>query len=106
FKYGHGGDEVAAWGAGDAILQDRNLNANPLGLGKLPYSARGSETYGGGIVAEQNLISGILPVTTNGRGWRVAITVDVPTLLIKILHPTLCTFTMTTHDYDMHSVGM
>lgn len=106
FKYGHGGDEIAAWAAGDAILQDRNLNANPLGLGKLPYSARLSETYAGGIVDDHNLISGILPVTTNGRGCRVAITVDVPTFLIKIVSPTLNTITMTTQGYAKSKGGM
>ena len=106
FKFGHGGDAVAAWAAGDAILQDRNLNANPLGLGKLPYSARGSETYAGGIVDDHNLISGILPVTANGRGCRVAITVDVPTFLIKIVSPTLNTITMTTQGYAKSKGGM
>src|SRR6266511_3007905 len=45
YKYGHGGDEVAAWDAGNAILQDRNLKGNPLGLGVLAYAARGSEEY-------------------------------------------------------------
>jgi len=106
YKYGHGGDAVAAWAAGDAILQDRNLSANPLGLGKLPYRAQGSEDYANAIVAEQNLISGILPVTTNGRGCRVAITVDVPTFLIKIVSPTLNTITMTTQGYAKSKGGM
>jgi hypothetical protein len=106
FKYGHGGDAVAAWDAGNAILQDRNLNANPLGLGKLPYAARGSENYQDGIVEDHNLISGILPVTTNGRGCRVAITVDVPTFLIKVLSPALNTIKMTTQGYAKSKGGM
>jgi hypothetical protein len=104
YSYGHGGDTVAAWAAGDAILQNRNLKANPLGIA-ITYSARGSETYDG-IVEDHNLISGILPVTTNGRGCRVAITVDVPTFLIKILSPSLNTINMTTQGYAKSKGGM
>ena len=104
YSFGHGGDNVAAWAAGDAILQNRNLKANPLGVA-VTYSAQGSETYGG-IVDPHNLISGILPVTTNGRGCRVAITVDVPTFLIKILSPSLNTITMTTQGYAKSKGGM
>jgi hypothetical protein len=104
YSFGHGGDNVAAWAAGDAILQDRNLKSNPLGVA-ITYSARGSETYDG-IVEDHNLISGILPVTTNGRGCRVAITVDVPTFLIKILSPSLNTIKMTTQGYAKSKGGM
>jgi len=104
YSYGHGGDNIAAWAAGDAILQDRNLRGNPLGM-DVTYSARGSETYDG-IVEPQNMISGILPVTTNGRGCRVAITVDVPTFLIKILSPNLNTIRMTTQGYAKSKGGM
>jgi Flp pilus assembly protein TadG len=105
YSFGHGGDAVAAWAAGDAILQNRNLKANPLGVA-ITYSARGSETYEGGIVDDHNLISGLLPVTTNGRGCRVAITVDVPTFLIKILSPSLNTIKMTTQGYAKSKGGM
>jgi hypothetical protein len=105
YKYGHGGTNADAWAAGDAILQNRNLKSNPLGLG-VAYAALGSEVYADAIVAEQNLISGILPVTTNGRGCRVAITVDVPTFLIKILSPSLNTITMTTQGYAKSKGGM
>jgi Flp pilus assembly protein TadG len=104
YSFGHGGDNVAAWAAGDAILQNRNLKANPLGVA-VTYSAQNSETYDG-IVDPHNLISGILPVTTNGRGCRVAITVDVPTFLIKILSPSLNTITMTTQGYAKSKGGM
>jgi hypothetical protein len=45
------------------------------------------------------LIGGILPVNTNGLGCRVAITVQVPTFLIKIVSPALNTITMTTRGY-------
>jgi Flp pilus assembly protein TadG len=105
YTFGHGGDNVAAWAAGDAILQNRNLKSNPLGVA-ITYSAQGSETYDSGIVDDHNLISGILPVTTNGRGCRVAITVDVPTFLIKILSPSLNTITMTTQGYAKSKGGM
>jgi hypothetical protein len=104
YSYGHGGDEVAAWAAGDRILQDRNLMGNPLGV-NVAYSARGSETYDG-IVDPHNMISGILPVTTNGRGCRVAITVDVPTFLMKILSPSFNTIRMTTQGYAKSKGGM
>jgi Flp pilus assembly protein TadG len=105
YSFGHGGDNVAAWAAGDAILQNRNLKANPLGVA-VTYSAQGSETYENGIVDDHNLISGLLPVTTNGRGCRVAITVDVPTFLIKILSPSLNTIKMTTQGYAKSKGGM
>jgi hypothetical protein len=106
YKYGHGGSVADAWAAGNAILQDRNLNSNPLGLGKLPYAPINFEVYAGGIVDPHNLISGILPVTTNGRGCRVAITVDVPTFLIKIVSPDLSTIAMTTQGYAKSKGGM
>lgn len=101
-----GGDVAVAWSAADAVLQQRNLQNNPLGLGILPYAARGSEVYAGGIVADRNLIDGILPVQTNGRGCRVAITVEVPTFLIKIVSPALNTITMTTQAYAKSKTGM
>jgi hypothetical protein len=104
YNYGQGGDVVSAWNAADAVLQSRNLKANPLGIDS-PYAARGSEVYAGGVVGDHNLISGILPVQTNGRGCRVAITVDVPTFLIKIVSPTLNTITMTTQGYVKTKTG-
>jgi len=104
-KYAQGGVVADAWNAADAVLQDRNLNANPLGLGKLPYAALGSEVYDPTVVEPHNLISGILPVQTNGRGCRVAITVDVPTFLIKIVSPSLNTIKMTTQAYAKSKAG-
>ncbi len=104
YNYGQGGDVVSAWNAGDTVLQNRNLKANPLGITS-PYAARGSEGYANAIVADQNLIDGILPVQTNGRGCRVAITVDVPTFLIKIVSPSLNTITMTTQGYAKTKTG-
>src|SRR6266540_568226 len=106
YRYAHGGVAADAWNAADLVLQNRNLRGNPLGLGVLPYAAQGSEVYADGIVEPHNLIDGILPVTTNGRGCRVAITVAVPTFLIKIISPALNTITMTTQGYAKSKSGM
>ncbi len=103
--YSQGGNVVAAWDAGNNLLQDRNLHGNPLGIA-LTYAARGSEVYDGGVVEVHNLNSGILPTNTFGAGCRVAITVDVPTFLIKILSPALNTITMTTRGYAQSRTGM
>ncbi len=103
YKYAQGGIVSDAWNAGDAVLQQRNLLANPLGVA-VTYAALGSEVYDP-TVADQNLISGILPVSTNGRGCRVAITVAVPTFLIKIVSPSLNTITMTTMGYAKSKTG-
>ena len=97
-KYSQTGDVAQAWSAGDAVLRQRNLNKNPLGIGVI-YAARGSETYDQNIVSDQNLNSGILPVHVQGTGCRVAITVDVPTYLIKVVSPSLNTISMTTRAY-------
>jgi Flp pilus assembly protein TadG len=104
YKYAQGGVVADAWAAGDAVLQNRTLKNNPLGI-DTPYAARGSEVYDP-FVDDHNLISGILPVTTNGRGCRVAITVAVPTFLIKIVSPALNTITMTTSAYAKSKTGM
>jgi Flp pilus assembly protein TadG len=103
YKYAQGGVVADAWNAGNAVLQDRNLKGNPLGI-DVAYAALNSEVYDP-TVAEQNLISGILPVSTNGRGCRVAVTVDVPTFLIKIVSPTLNTIKMTTRGYAKTKTG-
>jgi len=103
YKYAQGGVVADAWSAGDAVLQQRNLKANPLGI-PVTYAALGSEVYDP-TVADRNLISGILPVQTNGRGCRVAITVDVPTFLIKIVSPALNTIKMTTMGYAKTKTG-
>jgi hypothetical protein len=103
YKYAAGGVVADAWAAGDAVLQQRNLLGNPLGI-DVTYAALGSEVYDP-TVADHNLISGILPVSTNGRGCRVAITVQVPTFLIKIVSPALNTITMTTRGYAKSKTG-
>lgn len=98
-------DAAAAWLAADEVLQDRNLKGNPLGL-TVTYPPRGSETYDGNVVADQNLNGGILPVSTNGLGCRVAITVNVPTYLIKVVSPALNVIGMTTRAYAKAKGGM
>ncbi|MEP6693739.1 MAG: pilus assembly protein TadG-related protein, partial [Chloroflexota bacterium] len=103
FKWAQTGVVIDGWNAGNAVLQDRNLKANPLGI-TLTYAASGSEVYDP-TVSDQNLASGILPVSTNGRGCRVAITVDVPTFLIKIVSPSLNTIKMTTRGYAKTKTG-
>jgi Flp pilus assembly protein TadG len=104
YKYSGGGLVSDAWAAADAVLQNRTLKSNPLGI-DTPYAALGSEVYDP-TVEDHNLISGILPVQTNGRGCRVAITVAVPTFLIKIVSPALNTITMTTSAYAKSKSGM
>lgn len=97
---------ATAWSAADDILQNRLLHKNPLGL-TVTYAARGSETYDNNIVADVNLNSGILPISnSNGRGCRVAVTVAVPTYLIKIVSPALNTISQTTRAYAKAKGGL
>ncbi len=110
-KYATSGqDAAAAWSAGDNVLQQRNLLHNPLGLA-VTYAARGGETYDNGIVQPINLNSGILPTIVQtppspGLGCRVAITVNVPTYLIKVVSPTLNTIGVTTRGYAKAKSGL
>ncbi|MGH2491045.1 MAG: pilus assembly protein TadG-related protein, partial [Candidatus Limnocylindria bacterium] len=108
YKYAQGGILADAWQAANNVLQQRNLQGNPLGLapgpGGVEYAALGSEVYDP-TVAPQNLVSGILPTNNNGIGCRVAITVQVPTFLIKIVSPTLNTIPMTTRGYAKSKTG-
>jgi len=109
YKYAQGGVIADAWQAADNVLQQRNLQGNPLGLaagpGGVEYAALGSEVYDP-TVAPQNLVSGILPTNNNGLGCRVAITVQVPTFLIKIVSPTLNTIPMITRGYAKTKTGL
>jgi Flp pilus assembly protein TadG len=101
-NYSRGGTTATAYAAGDAVLQDRNLKHNPLGL-TLTYPLYDASGLGYGyddnIVTAINLNSGILPVSSPATGCRVAITVAVPTYLIKIVSPALDTISMTTRAY-------
>lgn len=104
-----GGDAEAAWEAADDVLRGRNLRRNPLGLtieagnATQGYASRGGETYDNSIVTPVNLNSGILPVS---GGCRVAITIGVPTYLVKIISPGLNTIRMTTRAYAKAKGGM
>ena len=109
--YGSGGSVTEAWNAGDAVLNNisgsgtpRNLAGNPLGI-NVTYAPQGSEVYDNAIVAPQNLRSGILPTTTGGMGCRVAMTVDVPTYMIKVLNPALNTIQQVTRAYARSKGG-
>jgi hypothetical protein len=108
-NYSRGGTKETAWNAANAVLQDRNLKHNPLGL-TLLYPDRDDTglTYGydDGVLAAINLNSGILPVSSPATGCRVAITVAVPTYLIKIVSPALNTISMTTRAYAKAKGGL
>ena len=104
-KYAETGTPADAWAAADAILQNRNLLGNPLGIDVTYPRPFGTPLVYAGPIAPINLIEGILPVNTNGLGCRVAITVQVPTFLIKIVSPTLNTIAMTTRGYAKSKGG-
>ena len=107
--FSRGGDAGAAWNAANDVLLNRNLQRNPLGLtitagsATQGYASRGAETYDNGIVTPVNLNSGILP---GNAGCRVAITIQVPTYLVKIISPGLNTIRMTTRAYAKAKGGM
>ena len=102
----HAGSTAAdGWAAGDAILQSRNLLGNPLGVNVTYPTPFNTGLVYDGAIAPQNLIEGILPVNNNGLGCRVAITVQVPTFLIKIVSPALNTISMTTRGYAKSKGG-
>jgi hypothetical protein len=100
-----GTNAAEAWAAGDAILQSRNLLSNPLGINVTYPTPFNTGLVYDGTVAPQNLVEGILPVNNNGLGCRVAITVQVPTFLIKIVSPALNTIAMTTRGYAKSKGG-
>ena len=104
-KYAQTGQPSEAWAAGDAILQSRNLLGNPLGIDVTYPRPFGDPLVYDGAAIPHNLIGGILPVNTNGLGCRVAITVQVPTFLIKIVSPALNTIAMTTRGYAKSKGG-
>ena len=105
-KYATSGqDPLQAWQAADNILQQRNLAHNPLGL-TLTYPAYGAPLVYSGSAVPLNLISGILPTDNLGLGCRVAITVNVPTYLVKIVSSTLNTIPLTTRAYAKAKGGL
>ena len=100
-----GQDAQQAWNAADQILQQRNLQHNPLGL-TLTYPAYGAPLLYSGANLPQNLIGGILPTDNLGLGCRVAISVNVPTYLVKIVSSTLNTIPLTTRAYAKAKGGL
>ena len=104
-KYAQSGqDALAAWSAADDVLKNHNLKRNPLGL-DVEYKERGEERYDDNVAAPQNLNNGILPVTSNGVGCRVAITVAVPTYVIKVVNPGLTNIDVVTRAYAKSKGG-
>src|SRR5688572_28664713 len=106
YQYAQTGQPSAGWTAADDLLQSRNLLGNPLGIDvTYPRPFTAALVYEGASTPH-NLTGGILPVNTNGLGCRVAITVQVPTFLIKIVSPALNTITMTTRGYAKSQGGV
>jgi Flp pilus assembly protein TadG len=105
YQYAQTGQPSAGWTAADDLLQSRNLLGNPLGIDvTYPRPFTAALVYDGASTPH-NLTGGILPVNTNGLGCRVAITVQVPTFLIKIVSPALNTIAMTTRGYAKSKGG-
>lgn len=100
-----GENALQAWQAADDILQQRNLAHNPLGL-TLTYPEYGDPLVYSGASVPTNLISGILPTDNEGLGCRVAITVNVPTYLVKVVSSTLNTIPLTTRAYAKAKGGL
>ncbi len=101
--YALGGTSASAWAAGEEILTDFNLKNDPLGI-TVTVPAQGSETYYDNIVLPINLKSGVLP-TASPMGCRVAIYVDVPTLLIQVANPSLDTLALNVRAYAIAGGG-
>lgn len=101
--YALGGTSASAWAAGEEILTDYNLANDPLGI-TVSIPAQGSEVYYENIIQPDQLKSGILP-TTNPVGCRVALYVDVPTLLIQVANPALDTLALNARAYAIAGGG-
>ncbi len=101
-SYARGGDAATAWSAADAVLQQRYMQHNPLGL-TITYASRGGETYDNAIISPANLNNGILPVP---MGCRVAVTMAVPTYLMKVVSPAFNTISMVTRAYAKAKGGL
>lgn len=101
--YSLGGTSASAWAAGNTILVNHNLKNDPLGI-TVSIPAQGSEVYYDNIILPINLKSGILPISSP-RGCRVALYVDVPTLLIQVANPALDTLALNTRAYAIAGGG-
>ena len=103
--YSQGGTVQDGWNAADTVLQQFNLLRDPTstvvtypGAGDQVSGATAALGYDNGIVADQNLNSGIKPIS-DPVGCRVAVTVNVPTYFIKLIQPSLQNIGMTTRAY-------
>jgi len=106
-KYATTGVAQDGWNAGNDILQQRNLLRNPLGI-SVSYPAVWTDAleYDGAAI-DWNLSGGIKPINgSQGLGCRVAITVDVPTIFIRVVNPTLPTIRVITRSYAKAKGGM
>jgi hypothetical protein len=101
--YSLGGTSASAYAAGSAILTGHNLANDPLGI-TVSIPAQGSEVYYDNIILPDQLKSGILPVA-NPLGCRVALYVDVPTLLIQVANPALDTLALNARAYALAGGG-
>ncbi|MEK7285023.1 MAG: pilus assembly protein TadG-related protein, partial [Chloroflexota bacterium] len=104
-EYANGSTSAQAWSKADVILTGYNLKSDPLGL-TITYPVQNSEEYFGGVVLPKELQSGILPVTTPALGCRVALYVNVPTALIKIVNPSLQTIGLGAQGYAKAKGGL
>ncbi|MCA1831496.1 MAG: Tad domain-containing protein [Actinobacteria bacterium] len=109
--YSQSGTVQSAWNAADNTLQLFNLKANPIGAA-ITYPGAGDQvngynatlSYADNIVADQNLIGGIKPITSP-LGCRVAITANVDTYFIKLVQPNLTQINTVTKAYATSKGG-
>ncbi|MGH2377793.1 MAG: pilus assembly protein TadG-related protein [Candidatus Limnocylindria bacterium] len=101
--YALGGNSADAWAAGNTILTDYNLKNDPLGI-TVTVPAQGSESYYDNIIIGPQLKNGVLP-TTSPVGCRVAVYIDVPTLLIQVANPALDTLALNVRAYAIAGGG-
>ncbi|MEK6619808.1 MAG: pilus assembly protein TadG-related protein [Chloroflexota bacterium] len=104
-EYANGSTSAQAWSKADVILTGYNLKSDPLGL-TITYPVQNSEEYFGGVVLPKELKSGILPVSTPTLGCRVALYVNVPTALIKLVNPSLQTIGLGAQGYAKAKGGL
>lgn len=104
-EYAIGSTSAQAWSKANDILMGYNLKSDPLGL-TITYPVQNSEEYFGGVVLPKELKSGILPVSAPALGCRVALYVNVPTVLIRIVNPSLQTIGLGAQAYAKAKGGL
>ncbi len=103
--YARGASSATAWAAGDAILETYFLTHSPSGF-TYTVPTQGSETYYDNNVAAASLKNGILPVTSPYVGCRVAVSVALPTYLLKVASPGLTTLSLSARAYAIATGGL